>query len=73
VHFDEGVGIDQCDRARRISGKMQLKAIAIEWLIVVKNTTPPKVIDEVDHKAAEHSSTTRTFGKSNEKRCNFRR
>ena len=73
MNFNEGVGIDQCDRARRVSGKMKLEAIAVKGLSIIKDTTPPKVIDEVDHEATEHSSTTRTFGESNEKRCNFGR
>ena len=51
---------------------MHLDAVAIKRLTVrlcfVKKKTPPtKVVNEVDHKAAEHSSTSRVVGKSNKK------
>ena len=67
VDFDVSVGINECDCARRVVDKLKANAVAIKTLIGFEKKVPRTVPDEVGHKAAEDSSTSRTTWKSNKK------
>ena len=68
MDLDVGVGVDDRDCARRADEELQLDAVAIKRLLGVKKQLPPVIPDEVDHKAAEDSSTSRAIWKLNKER-----
>ena len=67
VDFDVGVGVNERDRTRWVSEKLKPNAVTIKRLLGFEKNVPPTVPDEVDHKAAEDSSTSRATWKSNKK------
>ena len=66
VDLDVGVGVDHRDSARYVDEELQLDAVAIKRLFGVEKQLPPVILNEVDHKAAEDSSTSRAVWKSND-------
>ena len=73
MDLDIGVGVDDRDCARWTGKELQLDAVAIKRLFGVEKKLPPVILDEVDHKAAEDSSTSRAVWKSNDKGSDRRR
>ena len=67
MDLDVVVGIDDRDRTWWVGHKLKFNAVAIKGLLSVKKNVPPTVPDEVDHKTAEDSSTSRALRKSNKK------
>ena len=67
MNLDVGVGVDDCDHAWWAGEKLQFDAVSMKRLFRIKKKIPPTVPDEVDHKATEDSSTSRTTRKSNKK------
>ena len=67
VNFDVSIGINECDCAWRAGEKLKANAVAIKTLIGFEKKVPRTVPDEVGHKAAEDSSTSRATWKSNKK------
>ena len=66
VDLDVGVGVDNCDSGWYVDEELQLDAVAIKRLFRIEKQLPPVILDEVDHKAAEDTSTSRVIGKSND-------
>ena len=67
VDFDVSIGINERDCARTAGEKLKANAVAIKTLIGFGKKVPCTVPDEVGHKAAEDSSTSRATWKSNKK------
>ena len=66
MDLDVGVGVDDRDRARWAGEELQLDAVAIKRLFGIEKQLPPIILNEVNHKAAEDSSTSRAIWKSND-------
>ena len=67
MDFNVGVGVNERDRTWWVGEKLKPNAVAIKRLLGFEKKVPTTVSDEVDHKAAEDTSTSRATRKSNKK------